>query len=300
MASKLSALPHENIYTLPNILTFSRLLATPVIGYLVIHDQHAWALGLFAYAGLTDLADGWIARRWKQQTVVGSVVDPMADKALMTVLVGCLAINGGMPLPLATLILGRDTSLAIAAIYYRWTSLPSPKTLARYWDFSLPSAEVHPTTISKLNTFLQLVLIGATLALPLLIADTTAPTSNNPVSEGVGEGAARDGAVVTTKSLLASLTASLGGPETAFTIVRALQGVVATTTLWSGLSYAFNKEAVRILGTDERLKRRQGFRGRMVVGGSFGVVLSVTAWLAWQGLSEVEGEGGEKGKGGSI
>ena len=52
--------------------------------------------------------------------------------------------------------------LGIAAIYYRWISLPPPKTFARYWDFSLPSAEVRPTTISKYNTALQLALIGAT------------------------------------------------------------------------------------------------------------------------------------------
>jgi len=58
-----------------------------------VHNQHAWAVGLFAYAGITDLVDGWIARKWKLQTVVGSVVDPMADKILMTTLVGCLAIN---------------------------------------------------------------------------------------------------------------------------------------------------------------------------------------------------------------
>jgi cardiolipin synthase (CMP-forming) len=77
---------------------------------------------------------------------------------------------------LATLIFGRDASLGLAAIYYRWTSLPSPKTFTRYWDFSLPSAEVHPTTVSKFNTFLQLGLVGTTLALPLVpAAETYAP-----------------------------------------------------------------------------------------------------------------------------
>lgn len=98
MRAKISVLtPHENIYTIPNILTVSRLLATPVIGYLILHDQHVWAAGLFAYAGISDLIDGWMARKYKLQTVVGSVIDPMADKALMTVLVGCLAIKGALP-----------------------------------------------------------------------------------------------------------------------------------------------------------------------------------------------------------
>jgi cardiolipin synthase (CMP-forming) len=63
--------------------------------------------------------------------------------------------------------------LGIAAIYYRWISLPPPKTFSRYWDFSLPSAEVHPTTISKYNTALQLALIGVTTALPLVTVDVS-------------------------------------------------------------------------------------------------------------------------------
>ncbi|KAL8692960.1 MAG: hypothetical protein Q9218_002109 [Villophora microphyllina] len=161
----LASLPaHENIYTLPNILTFSRLIASPIIGYMIVHEQYTAALALFVYAGATDLVDGWIARKWNLQTVVGTVIDPMADKTLMTVLTVSLAMQGAMPLPLAALILGRDILLSLAAIYYRYISLPPPKTLARYWDFSLPSAEVHPTGISKVNTALQLGLIGWTMS----------------------------------------------------------------------------------------------------------------------------------------
>jgi len=139
--------------------------------------------------------DGYIARRWNLQTVVGTVIDPMADKTLMTILTVCLAIKGALPgtysptspnhpqkarletslttpiVWLVTIILGRDVLLGISAIYYRWISLPPPKTFARYWDFSLPSAEVHPTTISKYNTALQLALIGATTAMPLVTVD---------------------------------------------------------------------------------------------------------------------------------
>lgn len=88
---------HENIYTLPNILTFSRLIAAPIVGYLIIHDLHIPALGLFIYAGITDLVDGWIARKWSLQTVVGTVIDPMADKALMTVVTICLAVKEVLP-----------------------------------------------------------------------------------------------------------------------------------------------------------------------------------------------------------
>ena len=88
---------HENIYNLPNILTFSRLIAAPVVGYLTIQDLHLPALGLFIYAGVTDLVDGWMARRYGLQTVVGTVIDPMADKALMTIVTVCLALKGVLP-----------------------------------------------------------------------------------------------------------------------------------------------------------------------------------------------------------
>ncbi|KAL2067950.1 hypothetical protein VTL71DRAFT_16048, partial [Oculimacula yallundae] len=206
--------PHENIYTIPNILTFSRLIAAPVVGYLVLHDHHAWAVGLFAYAGITDLVDGWIARKWNLQTVVGTVIDPMADKTLMTILTVCLAIKGALPIWLAAIILGRDVGLAITAIYYRWISLPPPKTFARYWDFSLPSAEVRPTTISKYNTALQLALIGATTAMPLVTVDVS-------------------------------------------TAMTAMQYLVATTTVWSGASYIYSKDAVKILNQDKGPKKTE-------------------------------------------
>lgn len=163
-----SLTPHENIYTLPNILTFSRLLAAPLVGYFIATSQHHLALGLFFYAGVTDLVDGWIARKYNLQTVVGSVIDPMADKALMTISVVALAMANGIPWWLASIILLRDVGLGVAAIYFRWISLPPPKTMTRYWDFSLPSAEVKPTQISKYNTFLQLLLVGAGVALPVV------------------------------------------------------------------------------------------------------------------------------------
>ncbi|KAI7462958.1 hypothetical protein KC351_g16093 [Hortaea werneckii] len=246
--------PRENIYNLPNFLTVSRLIAAPVTAYFLVHDHYKWALGLFAYAGVTDLVDGWLARKWKLQTVAGSVIDPMADKALMIILTVTLAIKGALPAYLATLILGRDASLAIAAIYYRYASLPAPKTMSRYWDFSLPSAEVHPTTVSKYNTFLQLVLIGSALALP----------------------------VVTTGGEYAGLLHGLGLTDAALhSSMHYYQWLVAATTAWSGLSYAYLKNAVTIIGTDEALKAKQGARGRAIIGVTFGSMVAVATWLAF-------------------
>jgi cardiolipin synthase len=190
----------------------------------------------------------------------------MADKALMTTLVTCLAVNGSLSLPLATLILGRDVSLAVAALYYRYASLPMPKTWRRYWDFSLPSAEVHPTTVSKLNTFLQLVLVGTTMCVALL-HDPTA------IQSAAG-------------TYLQSVQGMLGGAEGVKTMVQGMSAVVAGTTLWSGLSYAFMKDAVKILGANEELKRKQGARGRLIVGGCFGGFISLAAWLTWREWSK--------------
>ncbi|KAL3480691.1 phosphatidyl synthase [Aspergillus californicus] len=209
---------HENIYTVPNILTLSRLVAAPMVGYFLVHNYQATALALFAYAGITDLVDGYIARRYNLQTVVGTIIDPMADKLLMTISVACLAVNGSIPVWLAVIILGRDVGLAISAIYYRWISLPPPKTMARYWDFSLPSAEVKPTGISKVNTALQLLLVGSAMALPVL-----------------------PGAFLDAWHLNEAMTA--------------FQYIVAATTIWSGLSYVFTKDAVKILSKEEVQRR---------------------------------------------
>ena len=233
-----------------------------------MHDHHLWAFTLFVYAGFSDLLDGWIARRWHLQTVVGSVIDPMADKFLMTTVVSCLAINGSLSLPLATLILGRDVSLAIAAIYFRYASLPAPKTFARYWDFSLPSAEVHPTTVSKLNTFLQLGLIGTTMAVALL-HDPSA------VSSSAG-------------GLLLSIQDALGGPDGVARMKDVMSGVVASTTAYSGLSYVWTKSAVKILGDDEVLKKKQSFRGRMIIAGTFGSVVALAAALWYREVQRGE------------
>jgi cardiolipin synthase len=57
------------------------------------------ATALLFYAGLTDLVDGWIARKYNLKSVVGTIIDPMADKFLMITLTGALAYTGAMPGP---------------------------------------------------------------------------------------------------------------------------------------------------------------------------------------------------------
>ncbi|KAK4334036.1 Cardiolipin synthase (CMP-forming) [Rhodotorula toruloides] len=165
----------ENIYTIPNALTVGRIIACPAIGYYILKGDLATATGLLFVAGVSDLLDGWLARRFNMGSVLGSILDPAADKLLMTTMVITLAMRDMLPLPLAVLILGRDIALSISAFYFRYASLPPPKTFARYWDFSIPSASVHPTTISKYNTFLQLLLVGASTVAPLVPWDVSTP-----------------------------------------------------------------------------------------------------------------------------
>lgn len=200
----------EDIYTIPNLLTVSRILACPVLGWSILQDNFYLATGLLVYAGLSDWVDGFLARRFNMRSVLGTILDPAADKTLMTTLTVTLTTKGLLPVSLATIIIGRDVLLSLSAFYIRYSSLPPPKTLARYWDFSIPSAEVRPTTISKFNTAAQLALMFATTVAPI------AP---------------------------AYLSVYL--PE--------MQLLVAVTTIWSGLSYVFSKDAVRILSeTRER------------------------------------------------
>ncbi|KZT69317.1 CDP-diacylglycerol--glycerol-3-phosphate 3-phosphatidyltransferase [Daedalea quercina L-15889] len=199
----------KNIYTVPNFLTISRILACPVLGWAIIHDNFHFATTLLVYAGLTDTVDGYIARRYKMTSVLGTILDPAADKTLMTTLTLTLAFKGMIPVPLAVIIFGRDILLSLSAFYIRYTSLPPPKTFTRYWDMSIPSAEVHPTRISKINTLLQLSLMALTTVSPVL-----------PVDLGL--------------------------------VLQASQWVVATTTIWSGASYLFSKDAVRIIASKRK------------------------------------------------
>ncbi|WWC66177.1 uncharacterized protein I206_100078 [Kwoniella pini CBS 10737] len=159
---------HESPYTIPNALTLARILACPFLGYTIVEGDFAWATGILFASGVSDWLDGWLARRYNSRSVLGSILDPAADKALMTTLVGTLAWSGLLPLPLAILIFGRDLGLSISAFYFRFISLPKPRTLKRYFDVSIPSAEVKPTQISKINTALQLLLMGLTTVSPLL------------------------------------------------------------------------------------------------------------------------------------
>ncbi|KAI0036218.1 CDP-alcohol phosphatidyltransferase-domain-containing protein [Vararia minispora EC-137] len=215
----------ENIYTFPNLLTLSRIASCPVLGWAVIGGHHKLATGILVYAGISDWVDGYLARRYSMKSVLGTILDPAADKALVTTLTVTLGLKGLIPVPLMVVIIGRDVLLSLSAFYIRYTSLPPPKTFKRYWDFGIPSAEVRPTYISKVNTALQLFLMGVTTISPLLPA-----------------------AAIHVGGLALDMSTFLTG----------LQYTVGTTTIWSGLSYALLKEGGYVISRREEGKSDSG------------------------------------------
>ena len=101
--------------TLPNILTLTRLVAAPMLGIMFLYFTRPFAdwaaLILFVGAALTDWVDGYIARTWKQESKLGTMLDPIADKAMvliaLLVITGIFGLNPLVLLP-ATLIVFRE------------------------------------------------------------------------------------------------------------------------------------------------------------------------------------------------
>ncbi|CBQ72420.1 related to CRD1-cardiolipin synthase [Sporisorium reilianum SRZ2] len=240
----------EDILTLPNLLTISRLLATPYIGYLVATHQFVPACTLLFLASVTDLLDGWLARRTGKYTVFGSIADPAADKALVTTMVISLALSGMLPWPLAAVILGRDVALVVSAFVIRYRTLEAPKTLARYFNPSLPSATVTPTQISKYNTFLQLLLLGVLTLYPILFPGQPSPG----LVPGRPQTAVQADAK-TEQPLLSQQTKNVID-----TAVTRLMWITAATTVWSGIGYLGGAGARKVLAANAAQKMRNSLK----------------------------------------
>ena len=103
------------MWTIPNILTALRLLAAPGLAVMFLYFHRPWAdwfaLVLFVGAAITDWFDGYLARLWKQTTKLGTMLDPIADKAMVVialmVIVGYSSMSPWLVLP-ATVILFRE------------------------------------------------------------------------------------------------------------------------------------------------------------------------------------------------
>ena len=112
-AADSTAVAGPTVLTVPNLLSFSRLLGVPLFLWLLL-GPHAdgWALLILMLSGITDWADGVLARKLNQQSRLGALLDPVADRLyILATLVG-LVLRHVIPLWLAVLIIGRDLALA--------------------------------------------------------------------------------------------------------------------------------------------------------------------------------------------
>jgi len=110
----------ENIWNVPNVLTMLRMALIPVYWFFMLRDQLYAALAVFIIASLTDLADGFIARKYNLITDFGKLMDPLADKLMSVSVMLSLAIKGIVPWAVLVILLCKEATMIIGgAILYR-------------------------------------------------------------------------------------------------------------------------------------------------------------------------------------
>jgi cardiolipin synthase len=129
---------------LPNAISLLRIVLVAPILLFVLQGDYALALVLFVIAGGSDGIDGYLAVRFNWQTRIGALLDPVADKLLVTGLFITLAVMQLIPVWLAVIVIARDVIIFSGAVVYNYLIKP---------------VEGEPTRISKLNTALQLLLL---------------------------------------------------------------------------------------------------------------------------------------------
>lgn len=133
---------------LPNIISLGRLLITPVIVWLMLTGSFMGAFWLFLAAAVSDAIDGVIAKRYGMVTLLGSYLDPIADKVMLVSVFLVLGSLGHLPLWIVLLVVSRD-ALIVGGALLLWM-------LAK-------SMRVKPLMISKINTVCQIVLAAAAI-----------------------------------------------------------------------------------------------------------------------------------------
>ena len=129
---------------LPNAISLMRIALVAPILILLLDGQFGWALFLFCVAGFSDGLDGYLAMRFDWSTRLGGLLDPAADKLLVTGLFITLAWIGQIPVWLAAIVILRDVVIVSGAVAYNFIVKPVPG---------------EPSRISKLNTALQMLFI---------------------------------------------------------------------------------------------------------------------------------------------
>ncbi|NKB51268.1 MAG: CDP-alcohol phosphatidyltransferase family protein [Rhizobiaceae bacterium] len=129
--------------TIANLITLVRIMLVPVIVWAALSGQMLMAFLLFLLAGASDAIDGTVARYFNQQTELGTILDPIADKLMLVCVFISLAYLGSIPLWLVILIVSRDLLIIFGVLLAFFLSLP---------------VTIRPLWISKTNTAVQIIL----------------------------------------------------------------------------------------------------------------------------------------------
>jgi len=129
---------------LPNLISLLRILLVVPLAWLILREEYRGALWVFAVAALSDGLDGFLARRFGWMSRLGSILDPMGDKALLATSFFLLGWQGAIPWWLTLLVLGRDLVIVTGAVAFHFL-------VGRY--------DMAPSLASKLNTGAQLILV---------------------------------------------------------------------------------------------------------------------------------------------
>jgi cardiolipin synthase len=135
--------------SLANLVTLARLLAVPVVIWLILNGDLMTTFWVFVAAGASDAIDGFIAKHFNQRSQLGALLDPIADKTLIVSLFVTLGIAGHLPNWLVIMVVFRD--LLIVGGFLLAAALTQPIN----W---------RPLLVSKLNTALQLVFLAVLMA----------------------------------------------------------------------------------------------------------------------------------------
>jgi CDP-diacylglycerol--glycerol-3-phosphate 3-phosphatidyltransferase len=131
-------------WTLPNILTYGRVIAVPVVVVLLFWPDLGWmrwtALCIFILAGVTDFFDGYLARAWSQQSSLGRMLDPIADKLLVAAVLLMLVADHtitGFSIWAAIVILCREILVSGLREYLAELKVSVPVSKVAKWKTTL-------------------------------------------------------------------------------------------------------------------------------------------------------------------
>ncbi len=130
--------------TIPNTLTFTRLIIIPFFILSMLNQKYEYALILFSVAAITDLLDGFLARLTNQKTKLGAFLDPLADKFLLLTSFVIFAFYGWLPAWIAVTVISRDVIIILG-----WIVLV----------IFTHNSKVEPSLIGKLANAFQAILI---------------------------------------------------------------------------------------------------------------------------------------------